>query len=238
MTDKGLKQTARECLIQCEHCLRPMAEDGSPIEHFLGKPDLSDAFCFPTFTLANAVARAAGWQVIEPPPLKHIDLTEHLCPTCRTQRSSPPPRPFVVIPDPRGKRRPHQPGRLTPERAKKMFDALDNEYPEVWRFITSRYEDKWNSGRRRDHGYAIGTFIEHGRWYRKLADGSREKHGFKINNTMRSFFARKLYRVYPHTMGFLELRVSRLADPWYPDVMQKWEQYKANKNGGSKNGNH
>lgn len=85
------------------------------------------------------------------------------------------------------------------------FTAYDEAHPEIYKAFKRLATDLLLRGRQR---YGAGAIFEVIRYERAL-QGGVEDDGFKLNNSMRSRFARKLVAEDPRFDGFFEFRTLR-----------------------------
>lgn len=82
------------------------------------------------------------------------------------------------------------------------FEEFHAAHPEVYEEFRAIAQQLYDQGWRH---YGAGTIYEVLRFHADTADG-RDAEPFKLNNTFRSRYARKLMEEYPHFQGFFETR--------------------------------
>ena len=87
------------------------------------------------------------------------------------------------------------------------FEEYHEANPDVYLALVDLAHELKRKGRKH---YSINGLFEVLRWQRAI--NANDPWGWKINNSYRAFYARKIMRDYPELKGFFELRISAADD--------------------------
>lgn len=90
----------------------------------------------------------------------------------------------------------------TTETIRARFEAFHTEHPEVYRQLVQLARQWVSVGRRR---LGIATLFERLRWEWHIA-GLTDVDGYKLNNSFRALYARKIMAEHPDLDGLFETR--------------------------------